>query len=98
VTIGEQAFSQIEKANVSVWEAEEVKMNGVWVSGTIKRQKGHFVHVECTLNIIERESQNHLNLRFPLFMLKQVTSLILISNKFVVPLLLEFCRWILLLS
>jgi hypothetical protein len=38
------------------------------VSGTIKRQKGDFVRVESTTNIIERESQKHMFLRLsPLF-------------------------------
>jgi hypothetical protein len=40
----------------------------IWamVSGTIKRQKRHFVHVESTTNFIERESQKHMYLRNPL--------------------------------
>jgi hypothetical protein len=39
----------------------------LWVSGTIKRQKGHFVHMESTMNFKERESQKHMLLRLPFF-------------------------------
>jgi hypothetical protein len=41
----------------------------LWVSGTIKRQKGHFVHKESTMNFIVREYQKHMILRLPLFFL-----------------------------
>jgi hypothetical protein len=30
------------------------------VSGTIQRQKGHFIHVESTTNFIVRKSQKHI--------------------------------------
>jgi hypothetical protein len=32
-------------------------------SGTMKRQTGHFIRVESTMNFIERESQKHILLR-----------------------------------
>jgi hypothetical protein len=53
------------------------------VSGTNKRQKGHFVHVESTKNFIERESQKYIPLRLLfLFELLVVRSEdILISHK-----------------
>jgi hypothetical protein len=37
----------------------------LWVSGTIKRQKGHFVRVESTTNCIERDSHKHMFMRLP---------------------------------
>jgi hypothetical protein len=41
----------------------------LWVSGTIKRQKGHFVRVESTkaLSFVMSDSQKHTILRLPLF-------------------------------
>jgi hypothetical protein len=39
----------------------------LWVSGTIKRQKGYFVRVESTTDFTEREAQKHMDLRLPLF-------------------------------
>jgi hypothetical protein len=41
-------------ARQKVTEVIELKL---WVSGTIKRQKGHFEHVESTTDFIERESK-----------------------------------------
>jgi hypothetical protein len=45
---------------------EMAKREMAMVSGTIKRQKGHFVRVERTTNFIEREAQKHTLLGLPL--------------------------------
>jgi hypothetical protein len=55
----------------------------LWVPGTIKRQKGHFVHVESTTNFIERKSQKHMILRLPLYYLFYADKSVVLS--FVVP-------------
>jgi hypothetical protein len=51
------------------------------VSGTIKRQKWHFVRVESTTNFLERESQKHMILRLPLFLFLILRSVFLTRTK-----------------
>jgi hypothetical protein len=63
-------IKEIDNQNLNIFEENiGLMFELLWamVPGTIKRQKGLFVHVESTTNFIERESQMHMLLRLPFF-------------------------------
>jgi hypothetical protein len=66
---GCQAPSKDKTGILYLWKVQRTieRKFKLLVSGTIKRQKGHFVHMESTTNFIERESQKHIILKLPFY-------------------------------